>query len=92
MKRSVPCAGSIVLPEDMDIEEGRHVWIMICEPGDDPWSGTWVDIEEDLTFSATNISAGKKIARLSTATNFESVTFELPPGGDESLLIDFNGQ
>ena len=92
MKRSVPCAGSIVLPEDMDIEEGRNVWIMICEPGDDPWSGTWVDIEEDLTFSATNISAGKKIARLSTATNFESVTFELPPGGDDSLLIDFNGQ
>ena len=91
MKRAVPCAGTVVLPESTEDEEGRVVWIMIGEPGNDSSSeNTWVHVEPDLTFTADDVSAGTKVARFGERGSYRTVTFELPPGGDESLILDFS--
>ncbi|MEE2940327.1 MAG: carboxypeptidase-like regulatory domain-containing protein [Planctomycetota bacterium] len=91
MKRAVPCAGTVVLPESTEDEEGRRVWIMIGEAGSDSsGESTWVHVEPDLTFTADDVSAGPKVARFGERGSYRTVTFELPPGGDEALLLDFS--
>ncbi|MEL6712563.1 MAG: hypothetical protein AAFP86_02245 [Planctomycetota bacterium] len=88
MGAAVACAGVVVLPQS---REGDRVWIQVRPKGvSDRGNGNWINPdEEDMSFEVTGLGPGEYQAELFGGGSPRRVTFSLPNGGDENLVLDF---
>jgi len=87
MRMEVPCAGTVILPEEA-VANGK-MYLNVTAPG---FEGDWSPISpDDMSFQLKRMAPGEYNARIWSGpqTGMVTTSFVLPEGGDTGLLLEF---
>ncbi len=87
--RPVPCAGTVVLPDDWSQRNSGEEWLYVSDDGANLFGDHWIKVDlQTRRFETNDLPPGKYQAALgSPLGRMVTAEFELPPGGDQDLVL-----